>query len=137
MARYLILDAEAVSALARAGQDPKAARRAQAVLTSAYRAGALVRVPAAALVEVYRGRRSDTAIDAALGRVARVVPMTHAIARRAGALLAARRLDSSHAVDATVVATAIRLGGGVIATHDPKDIRRLAAGHDNVKVFAI
>ena len=31
------------------------------------------------------------------------------------------------AVDAMVVATAIRLGGGLILTHDPTDLRRLAA----------
>lgn len=36
------------------------------------------------------------------------------------------------AVDALVVATAVRLGGGIVLTHDPIDLTRLAAQHPNV-----
>lgn len=57
--------------------------------------------------------------------------------RTAGHLLAAIGAGSELAVDALVVATAIRLGGGLVLTHDPVDLRRLAARHANVVVAAI
>jgi predicted nucleic acid-binding protein len=41
------------------------------------------------------------------------------------------------AIDALVVATAIRLGGGVIVTHDPDDLGRLASRHPTVSIAAI
>ncbi len=41
------------------------------------------------------------------------------------------------AIDALVVATAIRLGGGLILTHDPDDLSALAAGHPNVRIGQI
>jgi len=41
------------------------------------------------------------------------------------------------AIDALVVATAIRLGGGIVATHDPDDMRLLAARHLNVAILNI
>ncbi len=65
------------------------------------------------------------------------MPVTRRVARVAGTLLGREGLDSCHAVDAFVVATAVRLGGGVIATHDPTDLARLAQAHPNVKVAAI
>ncbi len=65
------------------------------------------------------------------------MPLDHRIARLAGALLGRRRLDSRHAVDATVVATAARLGGAVVLTADPADLRALAAGHANVAISAL
>jgi predicted nucleic acid-binding protein len=99
--------------------------------------GALVRIPAPVLVEIYRGRKDDAAIDHTIKRVGRVVPAGHSIAKLAGGLLAKYRLGSEHAIDAIVVATAIRLGGGLIATHDPKDMKRLAQAYPNVKVLAI
>jgi len=37
-------------------------------------------------------------------------------------------------VDASVVATAIRLGGAVIATGDPNDLASLARDHRNVMI---
>jgi hypothetical protein len=40
------------------------------------------------------------------------------------------------AIDALVIATAVRFGGGMVATHDPTD-RRLAAGYPNVAVVEI
>ena len=59
------------------------------------------------------------------------------VARVAGHLLAGLDAGSERAVDALVVATAIRFGGGIVATHDPDDVRRLAAGHPNVAIFDI
>jgi predicted nucleic acid-binding protein len=58
-------------------------------------------------------------------------------ARVAGHLLAAVGGGSEHAIDALVVATAIRFGGGVVLTHDPDDLTRLAAGHPGVAIAAI
>lgn len=59
------------------------------------------------------------------------------MARIAGHLLADADAGSELAVDALVVATAIRFGGGIVVTHDPHDIRRLAADHPSIAVFGI
>jgi predicted nucleic acid-binding protein len=97
-----------------------------------------VRVPSAVLVELYRGGGTDEAIDAVLARgFAQVVASGARIARIAGHLLAAADSGSEKAIDALVVATAIRLGGGVVVTHDPGDLARLAARHPNVVIASI
>jgi hypothetical protein len=57
MAEALILDSEAVNALANATERGVLAERARAILTVAYERGALVRVPAPVLAEVCRGPR--------------------------------------------------------------------------------
>jgi hypothetical protein len=104
----------------------------------AHEEGALVRVPAPVLAELCRGRPADAAVNRVLnGRGIVVVDLAANTARRAGALLARARLDSAHAVDAFVVATAIEFGSAVIATGDPEDIGRLSAGLRDVRVFAI
>ena len=41
------------------------------------------------------------------------------------------------AVDALVVAAAIRLGGGLILTHDPADLERLASQYPHVRVAPV
>ncbi len=134
MPTFLVLDSEAVSALASARERAVTARRAQALLTEAARRNALVRIPSAVLTEVYRGSRRDAAVDRTVGRANRVVALDHRIARIAGGLLGRDGLDSCHAVDASVVATAIRLGGAVIATGDPDDLASLARDHRNVMI---
>lgn len=135
MADFVVLDAEAVSALASPRERTVAARRAQAVLAEAGRRNVLVRIPAAVLTEVYRGGpRRDAAVDRVLGRGNRVLALDRATARLAGQLMGRDGLDSRHVVDATVVATAIRLGGAVIVTADPDDMRSLARRHGNVAV---
>ncbi len=107
-------------------------------MRSAHSRNAPIRIPAAVLVELYRGRGTDEAIDALLARgVAQVVTTGARIARVAGHLLANIGAGTEMAVDALVVATAIRFGGGIIATHDPDDLRRLAAGHPNLAIFEI
>lgn len=134
----LILDSEAVSALARPRQDPVRHRRVRAALQSAHRRNAPVRIPSAVLVELYRGHGHDEAVDGVLARgFAQVVTTGTRIARIAGHLLAADGSGSAMAIDAMVVATAVRLGGGIVATHDPDDLRRLAAHHANVSIFEI
>jgi predicted nucleic acid-binding protein len=97
-----------------------------------------VRVPSATLIELYRGTDTDDAIDLELGRgYLKVVTTGARIARVASHLLAKIGAGSEMAVDALVVATAICLGGGLILTHDPSDLRRLAADHRNVRIAAV
>ena len=138
MAEALILDCEALNALARLTERGVNADRVRAILTIAYERRALVRVPAPVLAEVYRGVRYDSAIDRLLNENGiAVVPLSQGIARIAGHLLAKFKLGSAHAVDAFVVATATSFDAALIATGDPKDIRRLASGQVQVKVFPI
>ena len=107
-------------------------------MRSAQRRNEPVRVPSAVLVELFRGSGFDEAIGAELNRgYARVVTTGVRIARTAGHLLASVGAGSEMAVDALVVATAVRLGGGLILTHDPSDIELLAAGLPNVSVVPI
>lgn len=107
-------------------------------MRSAHRRNAPVRVPSAVLVELYRGHGADEAIDSMLGRgFAEVVTTGARMARIAGHLLAGIGDGTEMAVDALVVATAIRFGGGIVATHDPDDLRLLAAGHANVSILDI
>jgi predicted nucleic acid-binding protein len=134
----LILDSEALSALARPRQAPDRHRRVRAALRSAERHNEAVRVPSAALVELYRGGGTDEAIDLELARgYARVVTTGLRIARIAGHLLASNDADSTMAIDSLVVATSIRLGGGLVLTHDPADLERLATRYPNVRIVAI
>jgi predicted nucleic acid-binding protein len=134
----LILDSEALSALARPEQDRERHQRVRAGLRSAERRGEPIRVPSAVLVELYRGAGTDEAIDHVLSRgFARVVTTGARITRIAGHLLARVDRGSEMAVDALVVATAIRLGGGLILTQDPRDLRLLAAGQPNVSVASV
>lgn len=107
-------------------------------MRSAHDRNVPVRVPSAVLVELYRGRGTDEAIDAVLARgFAQVVTTGARIARMAGHLLGAANSGSELAIDALVVATAIRLGGGIVVTHDPTDLTLLAAGYPNVVIAAI
>jgi predicted nucleic acid-binding protein len=134
----LILDSEALSALARPHEDRWRHEHVRAALRTAASRGELVRVPSAVLVEVYRGGGTDQPIDLVLARgFARVVTTGVRIARIAGHLLARIGSGSELAVDALVVATAIRLGGGLILTHDPSDFLALAADHPNVRIGQI
>lgn len=95
-------------------------------------------MPSATLVELYRGGGADEAIDLELGRgYARVITTGIRVARLAGHLLASIGAGSELAVDALVVATAIRVGGGLILTHDPADFEHLAANYPNVRIAAV
>jgi predicted nucleic acid-binding protein len=138
VAQVLILESEALSALAHATQRPAAAQRARAILAVAHEAGALVRVPAPVLAEVCRGGARDGAVHRILGtKGVGVIDLSAKIAAQAGALLTAAGLDSSDAVDAFVVATAAALGDAIIATHDPEDLGKLAARQKSVRIWAI
>lgn len=138
MAQALILDSEALNALARAGQRPVLAQRARAILQVAHEEGALVRVPAPVLAEVCRGGPVDAPIERVLNdRGIVVVDLSAAAAKRAGALLRRAKLGSAHAVDAFVVAIALQFASAVIATGDPGDLGKLAAGFGQLRIFAI
>ena len=138
MAEALILDAEALNALARPTERGAAAGRASAVLRLAFERRALIRVPAPVLAEVCRGVRHDAAVNRLLGNPGVVVAeLTRPVAQQAGHLLARLKLSSAHAVDAFVVATALQFETAVIATGDPADIRRLAAPFRHVGVLAL
>ena len=138
MAEVLILDAEALSALAHAKNRGATALRARAVLTVAHEMGTMVRVPVPVLAEVYRGGGADAAVDRVLaGRGIATVDLTRSISRHAGRLLGRAKLDSTSAVDAFVVATAATFGSAVIATHDPDDLRALAAREPGVRILPI
>ena len=138
MAAALILDAEAINALARPRERGVLARRAQAVLAVAHETGALVRVPAPVLAEVCRGGPFDAPVNQLLnGRGIVVIELHERAARIAGHLLARAGLTSAHAVDAFVVATALEYGSATIATGDPDDIRRLVGRAPGIRVFPI
>lgn len=138
MAEALILDAEAVNALAHPVDRKVLAGRAAAILRLAYDRRALVRVPAPVLAEVCRGVRYDSAVNHLLNNPGiGVSELTRPVAQRAGHLLSRLRLSSAHAVDAFVVATALQFDAAVIATGDPDDIRRLAAPFGHVGVLAL
>lgn len=134
----LVLDTEAVSALARPHQNLDRHQRVRAALRSAHRRNSPVRIPSAVLVELYRGRGTDEIVDGVLARgFAQVVTTGVRMARIAGHLLADAHVGSELAIDALVVATAVRLGGGIIATHDPHDLGLLATRHPNVSILEI
>ncbi len=138
MAEALILDSEALNALANPTQRGSLTLRARAIARVAHERGALLRVPSSVLAEVCRGGRLDAAINHFLNRdVVRVVELTRPIAQRAGSLLAAARMSSVHAIDAFVVATALEFEQAYIASGDVKDITRLAADYPQVSVVAL
>lgn len=129
----VVLDSEALSTLANPAERGATARRAQAVLEAVERGAGFAVVPAPVLAEVSRGRARSDAIARVLVRLP-VIPTDRAVAERAGALLERDHLDSCHAVDAFVVATAIALGRTVVLTGDPQDLARLSVGFDGVVI---
>lgn len=138
VAETLILDAEAVHALAFADRCGALRDRARAILTVAHERRMLVRVPVPVLAEVCRSPHRDAAVDRILnGRGIGVSDLTRPIAQHAGRLLARGKLSSTHAVDAFVVATASQFARSLIATGDPADIQRLAASCDNVRMLPL
>jgi len=90
------------------------------------------------LIELYRGSGFDEPVDAVLSRgFVQVIATGSRIARIAGHLLARAGAGSEMAIDAVVVATAIRLGGGMVVTHEPKDLSALAAHNPNVAIVRV
>lgn len=130
----IVLDTEALSVLASPKERGASARRAQAILQAAAIRNAPVRTSAGVLVEAYRGKARDAGVDRVLNQGVEVLPVDRGTARVAARLLTDADLDSCSAVDAVVVATAIRLGGALVLTSDPDDLSRLAANHPGVEI---
>jgi predicted nucleic acid-binding protein len=128
----LVLDGEGLSKLA-AGD-----ARARGYLDSARARGARVTVSAVTLTEVLRGGPRDAAVRRVLARIA-VVPVTAAIARRAGELLGTTGLSGHRcAIDAVVAATALDLERPVVLlTSDPDDMNRLVSEPERPKAQRI
>jgi hypothetical protein len=138
MAEALILDSEAINALANAHARGVSALRARAILQAARESSGIVRVPAPVLAEVCRSPRLDAAIQYVLSSKGIVVtPLTPETARRAGHQLTKAKLSSAHAVDAFVVATALEYAEALIATGDLGDMQKLSAGHKQIRLFAL
>ena len=133
----VLLDAEALSAIAFPNERGSAARRAQAVLDAAAQRHAPVRVSAATLTEAYHGKARDAGVDRVLNRGIEVLPVDRGTAKVAARLLASAGMDSCSAIDAIVVATAIRLGATLILTSDPDDLSLLAMDHPAVQIQAL
>lgn len=131
-----VLDSEALSALAFPRERTRAARRAQAVLTAVERWGGRACVPAPVIAEVARSGPRRAAVDHVLRRLP-VVDTDRRIATSAGLLLGQHGLDSRHAVDAFVAATAIGARPAVVLTGDPNDLTRLMGDEAGVGVEAL
>jgi hypothetical protein len=133
----IILDTRALEVIADPKADPRATQHMRDLLAVAARTGTPVRVPTAVLAEAYHSTAADAAIDRVLGNGIRPITLGKSTARHAAGLTYRDRLDSCHTVDAVVVATSIRLGGGIIATGDPNDLRSLARDQSNIKIQAL
>jgi predicted nucleic acid-binding protein len=123
MSGPLILDSGALIGLSRRSN------RIWSLLDEAQRAGHDVLVPAGTLAESVRNSPRDALINRLLSEPRTQVTVHDGQrARAAGKLLKAAR--TNNAIDALVVAEAIRFAGSRIATSDPDDIADLAAGYD-------
>ncbi len=128
-----VLDSEALAALAFPRERARAGRRAQAVLVAVERLGGRACVPAPVIAEVARSASRRAGVDRVLRRLP-VVDTDRAIATRAGDLLGRHGLDSRHAVDAFVAATALGASPAVALTGDPDDLSRLVGDAPGVYV---
>jgi len=128
--RTLILDTGALVGLSRRSN------RIWSLLDQAQRRGADVLVPAGTLAESLRGDTRDTLIEQLLNRPHTQVTVHDEVrARAAGKLL--KHARTSSAIDALVVAEALRHLGATIATSDPDDITELAQGNRSVTVVKV
>jgi predicted nucleic acid-binding protein len=118
----LVLDSEGLAKLAAGGA------RVRGYLDSARARGARVAVSAMTLTETLRGGPRDAAVHRVLARIT-VVPVTAAIAGRAGELLGTTGLSGHRcAIDAVVAATALELERPVVLlSSDPDDMNRLVS----------
>jgi predicted nucleic acid-binding protein len=137
MSPVLVLDAEAVSALAhrRGGRF----QEVRAAVEAARRLRREIITPAVILAELYRGPGQNQVVDAYLSRDSfiDVRDTDREFARYVGGVLRAARAGSEDLADAHAVAAAVEAGGGLVLTSDRDDLERLAAAYPNVHVAAI
>jgi predicted nucleic acid-binding protein len=133
VARVLILDSEAVSAL---GEKRKGMAER---LAAAQQADHRVLIPAVVLVEVATGAPTDAAIWHVLSKIP-TLDLPQGVAMRAGGLRTRaerlRRKKRDLTVDAIVAATAVELAPSVVLTGDKADLELLVEGFD-VKVATV
>lgn len=125
----LVLDSGAVIGLAHGDA------RARAVVAAAIESGVEITVPVNVVAETVRGRDADAPVQRVLRSIGSVSVLDEPTARLAGTLLGST--GSAATIDATVVATASRAGGGVVLTGDPHDLAVLAAAVPGVRVRAL
>jgi predicted nucleic acid-binding protein len=135
--RTVVLDAQALYVLAHPRASEQSATRVRDVVRAAHEQRAVVRVPAAVLVEVCRDPTSTAAVNRLTKKRVGVITTGEKMAKVAGALLGRYSLDSCHAIDAMVVATALHLGGALILTSDQPDLERLAERYPAIRVQRI
>jgi hypothetical protein len=88
------------------------------------------------VAETVRGNGPrDARVNLVLAQTSPQHPLTEAIARSAGRLLAASR--SSSTIDALIVAEALDCAPAMILTSDPSDIRQLLGNRHGVIVEPI
>lgn len=110
MSRCVVLDAEALAALGRAGHRGLEVR---AALRAAARLRREVVVPSVILAELYRGPRHSSLVDACLSRETGI------------------RVRDTDRPLARIV------GGGLALTVDVEDLSRLAASYGNVTIVGL
>ena len=120
----ITFDTGALIALERRGQ------RMREVAVAAGRTGRRMTVPAAVLVEWWRGRSH---VRQRILEVLVVEPLSEGLARLAGEALAA--VASATAVDAIVMASAA-LRGDVVYTSDVSDLEKLRRHFPAVRLFS-
>ena len=132
----LLLDSEALSAIA---HGPPARRDKVRALIGEMRARGLpIATVASVLAELVRCRPADAAVFAGLRRErVEVRPVDTRVGVRAGRLLGRIQAGSKMAVDAFTVAVADLDGGGIVATTDVRDLKRLAIHATRVVVVDI
>lgn len=137
MSRVLVLDAEALSSLAR--QRGPHFREVRAAIEAARQLNREVITPAVILAELYRGRGHNQIVDACMSRESfiGVRDTDREFARYVGGVLTTAQADSHDIADAHAVAVAVEAGGGVILTADANDLKRLAAAYPNIHVARI
>lgn len=137
MSRVLVLDAEALSVLAR--ERGARFREVRAAVEAARRLHREVITPAVVLAELYRGPGHNQVVDACLSRDSfiEVRDTDREFARYVGGVLGAARTGSDDLADAHVVAAAVEAGGGLVLTVDRDDLDRLSAPYPNVQIAAI
>jgi len=129
IAERLILDSGAVIALSRNDA------RARSVLTAAWEAGVDVSIPVVVLAETVRGRPEDAPVNRVIKAVGDFIEVTESDGRTAGHLLADAEMSAT--IDAIVVASSERTGGGAILTGDPGDLGRLAEQTASISIVPL